>query len=237
MSAGFQIVLDHNAGGVRNALLELRKRQLPFATAVALTRVAQDARDEIRSRMPEHFKIRNKRVLRGVTIERANKKDWPNPAAKVGTVDDFMREQILGGEKKGKGGHRVSVPTRLMVARRTPSGSLRASDKPRQLRQKKDIAVVEDAIVRRFNAKRVQGTKLANLGETGRLFTLVERAQIPKRWPFEREAVASAQATYPEHFEREFGAAVKSARVREGKFSTAAGRSFYLKARQATLGL
>lgn len=236
MGANFEIVVDSNAGGVQDAIRELIDRQISFATAVALTRVAQDARDKIRAEMPKHFTLRNKRVLRGVTIERARKQDWPHCAAKVGTLDEFMVMQITGGEKRPRrGAAHIAVPTRLVEARRTSSGKVRDADKPKQLLKRKDVVKTEHAITKRLAGKRIEGTKLANLQGVGRFFSLVPKATIPKRWPFEKEALESAKAGYKGHFDRELATAIKSARVREGKFSTAAGRAAYLTARSALI--
>lgn len=216
---------------VAAVLRNFAREQVPFATAVALTRTAQDARAEVVRNLPEHFTIRGRRVEQGVRIVPASKKDWPNPTAQVGTKDEFMALQVTGGTKRPKRGARhVSVPTRLVEARRTGTGSVPSSLKPRQLRERPDVFVSGQAIRRRLG-KRSKGA-LLNLGGLGTFYNLVPEAKIKPRWPLPAEVETSATSTYGQHFERELTAAVRSARVRAGSFSSDQGRGAYLAARR-----
>lgn len=220
-----------NAPALARALRGLALEQLPFATAVALTRVAQDSREEVVANMPQHFQIRSQRVIRGVVIERARKSDWPNPQAKVGTRDEFMALQVTGGVKKPISGRSVAVPTRLI--RRTSSGAVPAALKPRPLRSRQNVFVPEDhgSIQMRFlRPDRTKG-KLANLQGVGRFFTLVPEAKVPARWPMPQEVEGKARDTYGAHFTRELEAAIRSARAQAGRFTSDQGRTAYLVAR------
>lgn len=212
-------------------LRELTLKQVPFATAVALTRVAQDGRAEVVRRMPEHFKVRSQRVLKGVTIEPAKKADWPNPTAKVGLLDQFMAVHVTGGDKRPeKGARHIAVPTRLVV--RTGSGKVPARLKPRTLRDRPDVFLEQQKIVQRSARRRGQAK---NLGGKGIFFSLVTEAHITASWPMPGEVEKKAGETYGSHFERELTAAVRSARVRGGSFSSDQGRSAYL-AKRTELG-
>jgi hypothetical protein len=202
-----EIKVESNARELAMALGELAQRQIPFATAKALTRTAQSARDEIRSTLGDYFKLRAKaRMERGITIERAEKRDWPNCAAKVGTLDEFLVPHVLGGIKRPqRGAKTVAIPARWLAARRTSTGRIPKALKPRQLREKEGTVVTEDAIKRRTGRR----TKLRQLQIA---YLRRPKVQIKARWPFPDLAGTAARKTYPEHFQRELTAAVESAK-------------------------
>jgi len=231
----FKVGVSTNARNLARAFSDLAEKQIPFATAVALTRTAQDARTYIagdasnRGRLEKYFELRGNRVAKGIRIERAKKTDWPNPVAKVGTVDDFIALQITGGEKKPqKGASHIAVPTKLVDRRRTAAGSIPKALKPRTLRDRADVYLKGAEIKRRMDKARGNASNL----KTATFYNLVRKAEIPARFPFPKDVEISAGSTYEENFTREFDAAVRSARVRSGSFSSEQGRTFYLKARR-----
>lgn len=227
--AAIEISVGTNAAQIAAALGDFVGKQLPFATATALTRVAQDSREEVVRAMPQHFKIRSKRVLKTVRIQPADKRDWPHPQAKVGILDQFMAIHVLGGQKTPqKGAAHIAVPTSLV--RRRPSGSILPGYKPRALRDRPDVFTTPVSIVKRL--ERARGP-LKNLGGVGRFFSLVTSATIQATWPMPREVERTAGATYEQHFRRELEAAVRSARVRAGHFTSEQGRAAYLAKRVA----
>lgn len=229
---GLVVSVTSTANNVAAVLRAFYREQLPFATAAALTRTAQDARAEVVRNLPQHFTIRGRRVEQGVRIVRAEKRDWPNPVAKVGTMDEFMALQVTGGRKVAQRGARhVAVPTRLVAAKRTNTGAIPRALKPRPLRERKDVFQAGQTIRRRLG-KRTKGS-LLNLKGEGTLYNLVPEAKIRPRWPLPTEVETSATSTYGEHFEREFTAAMRSARVRSGSFSSEQGRGAYLAARRS----
>ena len=77
-------------------------RQVPFATAKALTKTALEARDAVRAGLPARFEIRSTWTARGVTINPASKSDYPNAYAEVGTRHEWMVLQETGGAKAPK---------------------------------------------------------------------------------------------------------------------------------------
>lgn len=227
------ITVSTNATAVANSISILGKSQLPFATAAALTRVAKDARKDVAARMGKHFHLApTKRVVKGVQFDRAEKKDWPHPKSRVGTLDDFMARQITGGIKKPeKGAAHLAVPTRLV--KKTASGSIPKARKPTPFRERPSVFVADDKIRERFTLRTQasQDVRVANLGGVGTFYNLIDQAVIKPRWPFPKEVEESAASTYAKHFETEITAAVKSARAQLGHFTTEQGKTFYLQAR------
>ena len=85
------------------------KDQFPFATARALTVTAGQAKDEVIKQLPKYFTIRNTFTKRGIMSERAEKKDWPNSKATVGSISPYMVVQEEGGAKS-PAGKAFSIP-------------------------------------------------------------------------------------------------------------------------------
>lgn len=103
-------------------------RQLPFATALALTRTAQDVQAEIRRQLPQRFTLRNSWVEKGIRIERATKSKLE---ARVYSRDDFMRLQETGGTKTPRAGRSLAIPEDV---RSSPTQVVRANRRPEALR-------------------------------------------------------------------------------------------------------
>ena len=80
-------------------LSRLPSREIPFATAYALTQLANKARLEVKGELPKKFIIRNRWTARGIITEQASKRDWPNVQSIIGSRDKYMTLQEEGGSK------------------------------------------------------------------------------------------------------------------------------------------
>lgn len=105
------------------AALRGKINQIPFATALALTKTAQDAQLEVRRGLKSHFTIRNNFVEKGILFSAA-KKDTMTAA--VFSRDDFMVLQEKGGTKTPRG-RSISVPMD------SKSGIVKRGKRPRDL--------------------------------------------------------------------------------------------------------
>lgn len=85
------------------AMAELASKQVPYATALALTTVAGQARDRVKAQLPGEFKIRRPWTAGGIRIETARKSAWPKITAKVGSIDPYMVDFEAGGPHKLEG--------------------------------------------------------------------------------------------------------------------------------------
>lgn len=221
--------IEHNAPEVRRWLSKAERDQLPFATAVALTRTARDvASAEIES-MRGTLEIRNRGLLRSaVRSIKASKRDWPNSAAVIHVPErlDFLADHALGATRRGTQGHRRAIPTKIV--KRTAAGKVRAAQRPaRILKRKAGYLDERSAAIRaKSGAKRVR-----NLGKGATWYLLREQVKIRKVWPWERTARDTVAEVYGEHFQREFAAALQSKKQKR-KISSAGGRQAYLRARQ-----
>lgn len=206
----FKVELKSNARQLSKQLGELARRQLPFATAAALTDTALDARDRLRGTLDRYFTVRAKaRMQRGISIQRAEKRHWPRPFALVGSRDEFMVPHVTGGTKRPqRGAKTVTIPAKWI--KRTATGRIPKSIKPRQLREKKGTVVTDEEIKRRppgARAKaRTRGLQVVYLRRRS--------VKIDDRWPFESLVRLATRTHYPVHFEAQLRDAVATAKRR-----------------------
>lgn len=186
----------------------LGRSQLPFATAKALTQTAKDARDAVQRQLPQSFEVRNRGLKRAITFQGAKKRDDPQTAY-VGTRPwaDFLTLHAIGGVKRGQRGHRLAIPTR--VVRRTASGRVRKSQKPRVLRSRRGFAQKEVEGPRGQIAVRTKRNRGRAI-----FFILRRRARIRKSWPFETQVQKSVRVFFPMRFRRALRDAVATAKRR-----------------------
>lgn len=104
----------------------LAYKQLPFATARALTWTAQQAQGEVKESLPKHFKLRNSFVKNSVRISPATK---ASQQSEVGSTIDFMSLHETGGVKRPRG-HYLAVPVNVKNGSR---GKIGRRDRPKQL--------------------------------------------------------------------------------------------------------
>jgi hypothetical protein len=173
--------------------LNVRRDQQPFATALALTRTAQDAQAEIRRQLPSRFTIRTPWVAKGVRYKPANKQ---NLTAVVYDVDPFMRIQETGGEKVSirkrvfDYGDYLAIP---IDARRTKRDVVRREDWPQNLikpfvihaRDGRTYLAVH-ALAKKVRAKLTRGgfTIGKQVGGTRIMYILVRRETLRARFGF-----------------------------------------------------
>jgi hypothetical protein len=106
----FTIRVRHDLDRLVEQFSDAERRQVPFATALALTRTAHDAQRDVRDKLPQQFHIRRPWVPQGIRVEPARK---DNLVARVYSRDSFMAWQETGG-RKPSGRHLMAVPVGRM---------------------------------------------------------------------------------------------------------------------------
>ena len=195
----------------------ISKRQLPFATAAALTDTAKQAQDVVQGNLGRHFKLRNKGLKKAIAVKPADKRQARiHSIVGVRPWAKFLRLHALGGRKKSEKGHRVAIPTRIV--QRTATGRIRKAQKPRRLRQRKGLSKRELAELQRIavRGKRNAGVRITAKGtSTGGIFYLLRRSvRIRRTWPFQAEVVRTASANYLRNFRRRYKKAIAQEAVR-----------------------
>lgn len=187
------------------AALKGLERQMPFATAVILTRTVQAAQKDLRAKLADDFTLRTKRVPMGVRIERATKL---HPVAAVGSVDDYMAQQVEGGRKEGHigigkgepvavmGGEFVAVPVLGSRARKTVKHRVTRSNLPN--------ALTANPKARAF-VGRLRGGDYGIFQRVGKkrhpirlIYNLKREVKYEKRWALLRRVQDSAKVNFQE---------------------------------------
>ena len=179
---------------------KLQRRQLPFATALALTRTAQTAQSEIREDLPKHFKQRGSGlswISRGIGIEAA-KKD--HPEATVYSRDWFMLYQEEGGTKHPLTAAAMAVPMAAVAG-------MTQRPKPSALFEQPGVFTLRTATGAEFIARRT-GPGAYPLAL---LYLLRPAVQVRPEWGFTETVERVAAERFPGEMQSALEIALRSA--------------------------
>jgi hypothetical protein len=138
VTAAVGVFVQTNLAELFSYLDKAARKQVPFATAVALTRLAQAGQTRYRSELPKKFELRSAWTQRGILIKPARRSDWPNVRSEVGSRDDYMAMQEEGGTKRPRKARNLSLPGKRFARKlRGASGRIPSSRRPKQLLAKK----------------------------------------------------------------------------------------------------
>lgn len=191
---------------VEGGLAALR-RQLPFATSVAINECLKRAQRAQQAQQRSAFDVRNSRFMdQAVKIKPFAKKTALFGVIQIDPPGGKARADILtkfedGGTKRPKGGRSIAVPGRQV--RRTSKGVTK-SLRPRNVLASGKAFVGETRAGKKAVFQRLgsgKGTRLRYL------YSLVARAKIKPRLKFKATVWASLRASWG----REFRKAVKAA--------------------------
>jgi len=116
------MIIETNIVELGLELGDVAAKQIPFATALALTRTALDARDAAKRQLDDDLTIRSKWIFSGIQINKAVKRDWPHTASEVGIAENraFLIDHIIGNSRrKSRKGSRVAIPNTGEIKRTT----------------------------------------------------------------------------------------------------------------------
>jgi len=185
-------------------LNDIEKRQLPFATAQALTATAFDVRKQIVERtFPEAFEVKNKRFIgAAMRVKKATKQTL------VASVFDRLgraqlKKHTTGGIKTPRGNN-IAIPGRAL--KRGKSGGITKANRPRQLLDKANVVKLrsksgQDMIARRNKKGRLEV-----------LYILEPSANIKKSFRFYEDARTVVKKNMPTNFKKSWRRALATAR-------------------------
>lgn len=176
-------------------------KQVPFATALALTRTAQDAQFEVRRQLPSRFIIRNSWISQGIRITPATKSTLESA---VYSKDDFMVRQETGGTKTPISGSSIAVPEAVRTNKR---GIVTAANRPRALLNKPRTFIATIGGVRGIWQRTTKKRKPLRL-----LFALVPSVRVSARFGFEKTVRAIVESRFARQFQLAFLQALRTAR-------------------------
>ncbi len=204
------------------------KRQIPYATAVALTRLAQEAQGYVKSRLNEDFTIRSPWVAGRVKYKPANKRRL-DKGSQVGSSEERLRDQALGAVLTGKDVGKVAR-TGKGLARPRKASKTPPSRHAKALYEKGLKASGAKPIKRkkgRHSRRRlpfyipVQGGRHALVRRKGNtrlpvetIYAVPRSIKIPARWPLGTHVRRSVAANYYKQFALAMAHAVETARTK-----------------------
>lgn len=103
------------------------ERNIPFAISVSLNRTADEAVKELKASADEDLTIRTPWVARGIRFQRSTKKDL---IVRVGSVDEFMAGQVLGGKRQDDPGASKPSEAIPMTGRGRPRSTEQSVTRP-----------------------------------------------------------------------------------------------------------
>lgn len=194
-----KISVRSNVKEFTRGLTRIQKKQVPFATARALTWTAQDVQKAIMERIPRVFNVTKKWWLKqqptGIKVRPAKK---THLASRVYTEAHFADLQEDGGTKRPRQSKSLLVPSNKVPKSRRKSGGAAA-----MLKGKKTFSN-RKGIYRRKGPKRNQTVEL--------LFARTKTAHIRPRFGFKRTAVKTVRARFKRNFARSLSKALETAK-------------------------
>lgn len=188
---------------VVKSLNDLEKRQVPFATAKALTMTEKDAQAEVLESLPKQFTLRTAWYKPssplGFKITPATKTKLQS---EIYTKAPFMSLQETGGIKTPKG-EMIAVPTE----------NVRRSKKDRILRSQRPAYLLHQAKRRAFIMKQGIWQRTGRGRGTLRLmYALVPKAKISSRLHFYQTCRGVVERRFKQNFDKAFAEAMRTAK-------------------------
>lgn len=203
----FEISVKAEVRAFTRSLNRIQKRQVPYATSVALNDVAFQVRKHIVDvTWPGSVEVKNTRFIgAALRVKKANKRTLTAAVFdRLGRAS--LSKHVKGGTKRPRGSS-IAVPTDEV--KRTGSGKVRRSQTPRTVLGKPRgfrtrLRSGTEVIGERVGSKRSGRVKI--------LYTLHPSTRIRGRFPFYRDAERVARRRFPGLFKRALERAIATAR-------------------------
>lgn len=179
------------------------KKQLPFATALALTQTAKDVQKAELKHLHTRFTIRNKWPERGpyaIKVQSATKKRL---FSKVFTNADWMPVHEFGGIKTPEGNN-LAIPTSNV--KRGKTGKITKGQRPQNLKR--------SFILTQSNGQKGiwKRTGRGKRSEIKPMYWLEPRAKIKEWWDWFRVGFTTVNRTFNKNFSRALDRAIRTAK-------------------------
>jgi len=198
-----------NIGEVAGWLNTVQRKQLPFATAGALTSTAFDVRKHaVEKTFPRDFDIHNKRFpSAALRVEKATKRKL-RAAVYDRLALDYLVRLSEGGMKVAHDGQHVAIPVRELGGRRGARGM------PKSLRPKAVLAKKRTFInqTRKTGQLMILRRKTKKQRPLEGLYILEKQANVPKQLGFYEDAAKVVQRRLVPNFRQSFDRAMRTAR-------------------------
>lgn len=204
-----QVSIKSNIDDVMKEMTHLERKQLPFATMLAINDTAFAGQRAAKRGMKQYLDNPTPWTVRGVRVKKAKKKDLAGAVYMAGVpglpgVDqdrnDYISIQAEGGTRLPKGKY-LAVPTKARlnkygnVPRKTEKLNTMLSDKTRFFVGTPKGMAKNDGIWQRMNIKKKSGG--TNIRKE---FSFVPFARYKARYPFDKIVTSVIKNTFDKHF-------------------------------------
>lgn len=190
----------------------IHRRQIPFATAFALTRTAQAVQTEVRQQLPRRFVIRNRFVEQAIRVRPARKDTLtaqvliPTDQEGYRRIADAMEQHEFGGDKRPRSGTFIAVP---INARRNKRDIIPRGQRPKALESDPRVFLLTTKSGKRLLVQRQGRGKSAALRV---LYGLRPSVKISQAFGFFATGAATVRRVYSSIFRAAMDRAIRSAR-------------------------
>ena len=187
----------------RNTLRDLKAvgDQVPFATALALTRLAKDSQREIRKRFPRRFIKRRSWIPKGVRIIKATPE---TQTSFVYSKDRWMADQEFGGIRRARKKLR-GIPTGVRRSKRSVVPTAR---RPAALLAQNRRRYFLEKVGDKVGLYEKRGKR----GMPRQLYLMVPRVRVRPRWRFGKTVEAVVRHRYVSRMRGAWRYATRTAR-------------------------
>lgn len=192
--------VKNNIKQATRGLNKIQKKQVPYATALALTRTAQECQKYIQSKITSIFKVTKKWWLKqqptGIKIKPATK---TNLVSSVYTSAYFAELQEEGGTKRPTRSNKLLIPLpRVPKSRRKAGGAT-------QMLNNQNVFSTGKGIYRRKGGKRRKNQTIEIL------FHKDQTAHVKPRFRFKIMAELVAKRVFDQEFYKALSKAISTA--------------------------
>lgn len=206
-----------NPKSLNRFLTKLERDQLPFATAVSITRTLQKAREGVIKQAEKDIDRPTPFTLRGFRVDGANKKTLTGRLFILPIQERYLRLQIFGGVRTPKGSA-LALPPAVRKAgdvRLDRFGNVVRSQRARAQLGKGAFSGTVKGIPGIWKPPTKTKTGKIRKGSRMKLLLAYERqASYRKRFRFFERAQGEIRANYDREFAKAFKQATRNARRR-----------------------
>ena len=199
-----QISVKADVKTVQRQLNRIQKRQIPFATSLALNRTADKAKDDLYGSMKRYFKKPTKQVLnQSLRTQYSKKTNLRSQVYAVPWADEFLQYQAYGGTERKKGPRLVAPVDQANV---NAYGNIKG---------KRNNLIKSGMYYAKTKSGKDAVWRKRGRGKNAKLrlqYVFKDSMQYRRIWPYERVAERSVARYFPKFMIRALNKALATAR-------------------------
>jgi len=200
---------------VKRWLSKVEKKQIPFATARAITQTLQIAKKDVLRQLNKDIDRPTSFTRRGFRVTRAEKSTLTGKLFILPQQEAYLRFQIFGGVRLPKGQAIALPPAKKMAGgvRRDKFGNVPRAQRARQLLAKGAVSAKLGGVAGIWKIpKKGKSGKVRKGQRTQLMLAYTSKAVYRKRYRFFERGQNSIRVHWPDIFSKSFRDALRTAR-------------------------